>query len=134
MKPVLVDSSVVLDVFTRDASFYDRSVAVLTQWGATHDLCINAIVYAETAAGFNRIERLNEALDGAGFSMRDIPREALFLAAKAFLGYRRRGGVKTSPLPDFIIGAHAAVEGLPLITRDPKRVRSEYPSLNIIEP
>lgn len=134
MKHVLVDSSVILDIFTADPRFYERSLTLLSQWSLTHHLAINAIVYAEVAVGFERIEQLDEAVEGAGLVMKDLPREALFLAAKAFLGYRKRGGAKTSPLPDFLIGAHAAVEKLPLITRDPKRVRSEYPSLSIIEP
>ena len=134
MKAVLVDSCVVLDLFTADPVFYESSFACLALWAARGDLLIDDIVYAEVSVGFNRIEELDRALGGAGFRHSPIPREALFLAGKAFLAYRRRGGVKTAPLPDFIIGAHAAVAGLPLITRDPKRVRAAYPGVTVIDP
>lgn len=134
MNAVLVDSSVVLDVLTNSQQFYTLSHACLTQWGATHELWINSVVYAEISVGFRRFESVNAAVDGSGLVMRDIPRAALFLAGKAFESYRRRGGTRTAPLPDFYIGAHAAVAGIPLITRDPARVRTAYPRLRIIEP
>lgn len=134
MNAVLVDSSVVLDLFTDDYRFYALSHACLTRWGSSHDLWINDVVYAEVSVGFRRIEVVNEAVEGAGFILRPIPRPALFLAGKAFETYRRRGGRRTSPLPDFFIGAHAAVEGVPLITRDPARVRTAYPRLLLIDP
>jgi len=134
VKAVLVDSSVVLDLFTADPLFCDRSLACLAIWAAKGDLLIDDIVYAEVSVGFERIEDLDEAVFGAGFMLAPIPKEALFLAAKAFLAYRRRGGSKTAPLPDFFIGAHAAVAGIPLITRDPKRVRDSFPGLTIIDP
>lgn len=132
MNQILVDSSVVLDLFTADPVFLDPAVSALSFWGADHDLCINDIIYSEVSVGFDRIEELEEALEGAGFKIIPIPREAYFLAGKAFLGYRRRGGVKTSPLPDFFIGAHAAVNCLPLLTRDPVRIRSSYPGVRIL--
>ena len=134
MKAVLVDSSVVLDLFTADPVFCDSSLACLAAWGAKGDLAIDDIVYAEVSVGFKRIEELDEALSGAGFIHAPLPREALFLAGKAFLSYRRRGGAKTAPMPDFIIGAHAAVSGLPLLTRDPKRVADAFPGVRIIDP
>jgi predicted nucleic acid-binding protein len=134
MNKVLVDSSVVLDIFTADPIFYDRSIALLSQWGALCDLCIDEIVYAEVSAGFDRIEDLDRALQGCGFIHEPLPKEALFLATKAFLSYRKRGGVKTSTLPDFFIGAHAAVSGMPLITRDADRVRTAFPSVKIVLP
>lgn len=134
MKAVLVDSSVVLDILTHDPVFYRRSLTALTQWGSTHQLGINIVVYSEVSVGFSRIEKLNRSLDGAGFVFFDLPREAAFLAGKAFLGYRRRGGNRLSPLPDFFMGAHAAITGFPLITRDPRRVRSAFPSVQIAEP
>lgn len=134
MTAVLVDSSVVLDLFTGDPEFYENSVACLARWAAKGDLLVDDIVYTEVSVGFQRIEELDEALAGAGFTHAPIPKEALFLAGKAFLAYRRRGGVRTSPLPDFIIGAHAAVAGIPLITRDPKRVRDTYPGVVILDP
>ena len=134
MKAVLVDSSVVLDLFTEDPVFCDRSVAELARWGATHELAINDIVYAEVSVGFGRIEDLDAALAGAGFLPVPIPAPALFLAAKAFAAYRRRGGRKQAILPDFFIGAHAAVSNMPLLTRDVSRVRSAYPTVSIVEP
>lgn len=134
MNAVLVDSSVVLDLFTADATFYERSLACLARYGAKGDLLIDDIVYEEVSVGFARIEELDESLYGAGFMGSVIPKEALFLAGKAFLAYRRRGGTRVSPLPDFIIGAHAAVAGLPLLTRDPARVKKAYPGVRIIEP
>jgi len=134
MNAVLVDSSVVLDLFTADPTFYRRSLECLAEYGARGDLLIDDIVYAEVSVGFARIEELDEALFGSGFIGSVIPKEALFLAARAFLAYRRRGGSKTAPLPDFIIGAHAAIAGIPLITRDPSRIRDVYPGVRIIEP
>ena len=130
----IVDSSVVLDLFTADKEFYKRSLACLVKYGARGDLPINDIVYAEVSVGFSRIEELDEALFGAGFMGAPIPKEALFLAGKAFFAYRRRGGAKTSPLPDFIIGAHAAIAGVPFLTRDAARVASAYPGVTLIEP
>jgi predicted nucleic acid-binding protein len=134
MKAVLVDSSVVLDLFTNDPEFAERSIAAMARLGAVYDLAINDIVYAEVSIGFQRIEDLDAALLSSGFVSLPIPREALFLAGKAFLTYRRRGGEKAMPLPDFFIGAHAAVAGIPLLTRDPERVRQAFPRLEIIEP
>ncbi len=134
MNGILVDSSVVLDLLTGDDRFFQSSLDSLASWGAKGDLFIDDIVYAEVSVGFNRIEDLDDSLSGAGFITAPIPRDALFLAGKAFLAYRRKGGSKTAPLPDFFIGAHAAVAGLPLLTRDPARVRSAYPRLRIVEP
>jgi hypothetical protein len=134
MNAVLVDSSIVLDLFTADERFCDSSMALLTRWGCTYELCINDIVYAEVSVGFSRVESLDQALAGSGFRHLPIPKEALFLAGKAFLGYRRRGGFRLSPLPDFFIGAHAAVSGIPLLTRDPERIRACYPTVRILEP
>jgi len=134
MNRILVDSSVILDIFTADPAFFERSVRCLATWGAASDLCYDDMIYAEVSVGFERIEKLDMALRGSGFIHLPIPREALFLAGKAFLAYRRRGGTRTSPLPDFIIGAHAAIAGLRLITRDAQRVRDAYPGVVLIEP
>jgi hypothetical protein len=134
MNAVLVDSSIVLDLFTADERFCEPSMELLSAWGISHELCINDIVFTEVAIGFGRIELLDEALSGAGFRHLPIPKEALFLAGKAFLGYRRRGGARLSPLPDFFIGAHAAVAGIPLLTRDPARIKACYPTIRIVEP
>jgi len=134
MNAVLVDSSVVLDLFTADRTFFQRSLSCLAAYGAKGDLLIDDIIYAEVSVGFRSIELLDEALSGAGFLGSIIPKEAMFLAGKAFLAYRRRGGSRTAPLPDFIIGAHAAIARLPLITRDPTRIRDAYPGVVIVEP
>ena len=134
MNDVLVDSSVVLDIFTADPVFYFRSLSLLAKWGSVCDVCINDIIYAEVSTGFTRIEDLDRSVAGAGFCLRPLPKEALFLAAKAFFQYRKRGGNKTSALPDFFIGAHAAVMGIPLITRNPVRVTAAFPSVKILSP
>ena len=132
VKAVLVDSSVVLDLFTADPVFYDRSLACIAAWGAKGDiLLIDEIAYAEVSIGFTRIEELDEALFGAGFIFSPAPREALFLAGKAFRPQCRRGGVKTAPLPDFIYGAHAAISGI-VLTRDPNAYGHAFPGLSII--
>jgi hypothetical protein len=134
MGGTLVDSSVVLDLFTDAPTWGDSSRRAVAEASAYGELFIDDIVYAEVSVGFARIEALDEAIEGAGFVFAPIPREALFLAGKAFLAYRRRGGTKSAPLPDFMIGAHAAVSGLPLLTRDPERVCTAYPSLRIVLP
>ena len=111
-----------------------KSPSTLERCSATHVLCINPVVYSEISIGFARIEELEEAIAEAGFLLRPIPREALFLAGKAFLKYRRAGGRKHSPLPDFYIGAHAAVEGMELLTRDAPRFRTYFPTVELISP
>ena len=133
MSGVLVDSSVVLDVLEDDPDWYRWSEAALARQMARGTLWIDAVIYAEVSVGFERIEQLEAAL-GLSLLMRAIPREALFLAGKAYVQYRRRGGARQSPLPDFFIAAHAAVEGLTLLTRDPARVRTHFPSVRIISP
>ncbi|TAL35727.1 MAG: PIN domain-containing protein [Spirochaetes bacterium] len=134
MRPVLVDSNVILDLFTNDPRWAGWSQSTLDTHARDHDLCINPVIYAEVSIGFDRIEDLENAVNGCGFRMVDIPREALFLAGKAFRKYKRRSGVKTSTLPDFFIGAHAAVTGMDLITRDGSRYGSYFPSVRIIAP
>jgi predicted nucleic acid-binding protein len=130
---VLVDSSVLLDVLVADSAHFARSSAAL---GAAIDdagVAINPVIYAEVSVGFDEIERLEESLPSHLFPMHEIPREALFLAGKAFVRYRRRGGRRARPLPDFFIGAHAAVGGMRLLTRDLRR--SDYfPGVEIIRP
>lgn len=134
MTGILVDANVILDVFEDDPTWADWSESMLHRHSAAGPLYINPIIYAEVSIGFERIEDLETALAGCGFQMRQIPREALFLAGKAFLTYRKRRGARTSPLPDFFIGAHAAVEGLELLTRDVSRYRSYFPTVKIISP
>lgn len=129
---ILLDSNVVIDVLERDGDWYSHSLEALAEHGSHHRLAINPIVYAEVSVGFARVEELDAALDG--FARLDLPWPAAFLAGKAFVAYRRRGGRRRSPLPDFYIGAHAAVAGLPLLTRDPQRYRTYFPRLELIAP
>ena len=134
MKELLVDSNVILDVFLDDPQWADWSEMTLNQYGAANDLLINPIIYTEISIGFDQIEKLEEAVRKAGFQMLEISREALFLAGKVFLQYRRNEGTKSSPLPDFFIGAHAAVLGIDLITRDVARYRIYFPTVTLISP
>ncbi|MBI2204946.1 MAG: type II toxin-antitoxin system VapC family toxin [Candidatus Rokubacteria bacterium] len=134
MPDVLVDSNVLLDVLTEDARWFDRSAAALARLGADHDLVINPIVYAEVSVGFNRIEELDAALPDAFFRREALPWDAAFLAGKCFVKYRRAGGARHAPLPDFYIGAHAAVRGIPLVTRDAGRYRTYFPKLELLMP
>lgn len=134
MKGALVDSSVILDVFENDPVWADWSEATLVTHATQLPLLINPVIYAEVSIGFQRIEELEEAVAGCGLHMQPIPKEALFLAGKAFLKYRRRKGSKASPLPDFFIGAHAAVENLLLLTRDVKRIKTYFPTVKTVSP
>ncbi|MFT4247167.1 MAG: type II toxin-antitoxin system VapC family toxin [Pseudomonas sp.] len=134
MSQVLVDANVLLDVLTEDPHWFDWSGKALEEQAAKARLCINPLIYAEVSVGFERIEELDEALPASDFTRLPLPWEAGFLAGKAFLRYRRDGGQRRSPLPDFIIGAHAAVSGLPLITRDVRRYRTYFPKLLLICP
>ena len=134
MKGVLVDSNVILDVFLNDPKWADWSESALEEASASHRLFINPIIYAEASIGFERIEEIESALGSAGFVLIDIPKEALFLAGKVFLKYRKRRGSRRSPLPDFFIGAHAAVMELALLTRDARRYRFYFPSVRLISP
>lgn len=131
---VLVDSNVLLDLLEEDASWYEWSSRQLQRAADTFPLIINPIVYAEVSIGFARIEELEEALRPDVFERRPLPWEAAFLAGKCFLRYRKLGGTRRSPLPDFFIGAHAAVEGLTLLTRDASRYRTYFPTLSLIAP
>ena len=134
MADVLVDSNVILDVFTQDPRWFDRSAAVLARMAGDHELIVNPIVYAEVSVGFERIEELDAALPGESFRRERLPWEAAFLAGKCFVRYRRAGGSRRAPLPDFYIGAHAAVRGIPLLTRDAARYRAYFPRLELILP
>jgi predicted nucleic acid-binding protein len=134
MTGLLVDSNVWLDVFEDDPVWGQWSEEMLEYYGATHTLCINPVIYAEISVGFERIEELESAIAHSGVRMLEIPREALFLAAKVFVEYRKRKGTKVSPLPDFFIGAHAAVENLALLTRDVSRYKTYFPSVELISP
>ena len=131
---VLVDSNILLDILEEDATWYEWASTQL-QKAADHSvLVINPIIYAEVSIGFERIEELEEALPADFFQRRELPWEAAFLAGKCFMRSRKLGGAKRSPLPDFFIGAHAAVSGLTLLTRDSARYRTYFPSLKLITP
>ena len=134
MSRILVDANVLLDVMTDDPRWYAWSAEQLDVCAAKAELCINPIIYAEVSVGFARIEELDEALPHDAFTRLGLPWEAGFLAGKAFVRYRRAKGSRTSPLPDFYIGAHAAIEGMTLLTRNAKRYRTYYPSLELICP
>jgi predicted nucleic acid-binding protein len=130
----LVDSSVILDIVTEDPAWADWSETALARARDDSLLVINPIVYAEVSTGFDRIEDLDDSLPAEDFQREALPYEAGFLAGKAFLAYRRRGGQKRSPLPDFYIGAHAAVRGYRLLTRDVARYRTYFPTVKVIAP
>jgi predicted nucleic acid-binding protein len=131
---VLVDSNVLLDVLTEDVHWYERSSARLAAVAESNVLVINPIVYAEVSIGFARIEDVDSAVPPEFFRREALPWEAAFLAGKCFLRYRRSGGSRRSPLPDFYIGAHAAVRGIPLLTRDTARYRTYFPRLELLLP
>lgn len=134
MSGVLVDANVILDVFLDDPNWADWSEATLNKYSRAGDLHINSIIYTEISIGFDRIEELEDALQIAAFGMLPLPKEALFLAGKAFLKYRKKKGSKTSPLPDFYIGAQAAVMNLDLISRDISRYQTYFPTVSLISP
>lgn len=134
MKNVLVDSSVILDVFLDDPEWGDWSEGVLAKLSETGSLFINPIIYTEISIGFKRIEEVEKAVSECGLKMASLPREALFLAGKVYVRYRKGKGKKAAPLPDFFIGAHAAVQGLELVTRDVRRIKTYFPSVKIIAP
>lgn len=134
MSRVLADANVLLDVLTDDPAWYAWSAERLDACADSGELCINPIIYAEVSVGFERIEALEEALPPEAFLRLSLPWEAGFLAGKAFLHYRKARGARTSPLPDFYIGAHAAIEKLPLLTRDAARYRTYFPTLELICP
>jgi predicted nucleic acid-binding protein len=131
---ILVDSNVLLDVLQEDAEWSDWSQDRLDSASATDSLAINPVIYSELSIGFARIEELEAVIKEASLAVEDIPREALFLAGKAFLRYRRGRGTKRSVLPDFYIGAHAAVMRWPLLTRDEGRYRTYFPTVSLIAP
>jgi predicted nucleic acid-binding protein len=130
----LVDANVLLDVVTDDPVWVSWSLAALAKAAIAGPIFINDIAYAEISTRYATIEQLDEMLAGARIRIAHIPPSALFLAGKAFLRYRRAGGVRTGVLPDFLIGAHAAIEGWPLLTRDTRRYRTYFPTLRVIAP
>ena len=133
-RTVLVDSNVILDVLTTDRRWFDWSAHQIETLASSRVLAINPIIYAEISVGFDRIEDLEDAVPPSAFARLPLPWEAAFAAGKCFLLYRRRHGVRRSPLPDFYIGAHAAICGMSLLTRDEARYRTYFPRLDIIAP
>lgn len=134
MSSTLVDSNVFIDLFDEDSEWREWADAMLTRSANRGPLVINPIVFAEVSAGFDSLEDVDAALPPAYVRREPLPWEAAFLAGHAFVQYRRRGGLRPAPLPDFYIGAHAAVAGYTLLTRDPARYRHYFPSLKVIAP
>ncbi|GDY31479.1 type II toxin-antitoxin system VapC family toxin [Gandjariella thermophila] len=130
----LVDANVLLDVLTEDEKWATWSADTLRRAAEEGPLVINPVVYAEVSVRFSRIEELDDALPAEDFVRVPLPWAAAFLAGKCFLEYRRRGGAKRSPLPDFFIGAHAAVSRMRLLTRDAARYRSYFPTVALLAP
>lgn len=134
MDPVLIDSNILIDIFSDSPEWYKWSRDNLTYLSQMTELFINPVIYSKISIGFSKIEELERCLNVLPVKMSEIPREALFLAGKAFLNYRKNKGNKSASLPDFYIGAHAAVKRWQIITRDPKRMSFYFPSLEIISP
>ena len=134
MGVTLVDSNVLLDIFTKDKKWYSWSSSALLEADVQGAIAINPIIYSEVSIRFEGLEELEVALAFLPFERLDLPWEAGFLAGKCFRHYRRRGGARRSPLPDFYIGAHASVSGFALLTRDPSRYRNYFPGLEILAP
>ncbi len=131
---IVVDSNVILDIVTEDKRWFPWSSEALAHYSETYALLINPVIYAEVSIGFDRIEDVEAVLSPMLFRRDPIPWEAAFLAGKCFLHCRKKGGGKRSPLPDFFIGGHAAVLGIPLLTRDASRYRTYFPKLRLIAP
>ncbi len=131
---MLVDTNVLIDVLENDPDWSDWSIDQLRIQSQIHKLVINPIIYSELSLSFSKVEALNEVLRKMELELLELPREALFLAGKAFLQYRRKGGMKNNVLSDFYIGAHAATSKLPLLTRDTKRYKNYFPTVKLITP
>ena len=134
MNGILIDSCVLLDLFTDDPAWADLSEKMIDKYSQTNSLYINSIVYTEVSIGFKRIEEFEAAIKEVGIKVLEIPREALFLAGKVFLEYRKNKGTKNTTLPDFFIGAHATISDFHLVTRDETRFRTYFPKLKLITP
>ena len=131
---LLVDTNILVDVVQNDPQWAEWSISQMRAQSSLHALVINPIIYAEMSLSFSTLEALDDVVGTLALELREIPRPALFLAAKAYAQYRRRGGSKLQVLPDFFIGAHAAVEGWPLLTRDASRFRTYFPTLDVLAP
>jgi len=131
---VLVDSNILLDVFTKTPDWWQWSLRQLEEAALYGPLLINDVIYAEASISFAHADAFESALAEAEITMTAIPRAALFLAGKAFVKYRDGGGTRAGVLPDLFIGAHAQVDQLPLLTRDTRRYRRYFPTVNLISP
>lgn len=131
---VLVDSCIWLDIATQDPDWGSWSSQQVQRLAECDEICMNQIIYSEISIGYQRIEELDAALPSGSVRRLDLPWTAAFLAGKCFVQYRRRGGLRSSPLPDFFIGAHAAVAGLRLLTRDSARFETYFPTVKLIRP
>ena len=131
---MLVDTNVLVDVLQNDPQWADWSMAQLQAQSKVHRLSINPIIYAELSLTFSTVEAMDAVISRMEMDLLDIPKPALFLAGKAFVQYRRGGGARTNVLADFFIGAHAAVSGLPVLTRDTRRYQSYFPSIKLVTP
>jgi predicted nucleic acid-binding protein len=134
VKATLVDSNVLIDVLSADSAWGEWSSRALAALGSEGPLVVNAVIYAEVSQRYSRKELLDHEMPADVFIRANIPWSAAFLAGKAFVDYRRRGGSRRSPLPDFFIGAHAAVEELRLLTRDASRYRTYFPTVTLVAP
>ena len=134
MNGIFIDSCILLDLFTNDPIWADWSEKTLNKYAQTNTLYINSIIYTEVSIGFNKIEEVERALSELAIKVIEIPREALFLAGKVFLKYKKNRGIKKSPLPDFFIGAQATVSQFDLMTRDSAKYKTYFPSLKLIHP
>ena len=129
----ILDSNLILDIATDDPVWGAWSDAQITRY-QKDGLLINPVIYAELCAGAESVHEVDLLIEPLGLEFQELPREALFLAAKAFLQYRRNGGTKVLPLPDFFIGAHAQSLGVSIITRDPSRYQTYFPKVKLIKP
>jgi len=134
MSIILIDTCVVTDLASPESQWFEWSAETLERLDQNNTFVINPIIYAECSVGFERIEEVEALFNHLGFSSKPIPKEALFLAGKAFFQYKKRKGGKTNVLPDFFIGAHAAVAGYQLMTRDKGRFNTYFPSVELIMP
>ena len=131
---ILVDTNVLMDVFTAHPEWADWSITRLEEWSHRGALFVNPIIYAELGAGFDSVEALDAVIEDAALTYEELPRDALVLAAKAHLLYRRRGGTRHGVFADFFVGAHAAVRGWPILTRDAARYRGYFPTVELVTP
>ena len=131
---LLVDTNVLIDILADEPEWADWSIAQLRAQSKIHPLLINPVIYAELSLTFSTVEALDNTIETLGLAVAELPRPALFLAGKAFTRYRQQGGKKNNVLADFFIGAHAAVLGCPLLTRDARRCKSYFPSVELITP